>query len=168
MELLKRALTTSVILASLTATTTFADKAPVTIPTDIPFAAGIDVPEAVKKECQLGVKVISFISAFGKKGVVQGDAGTGQYLDMEITNVFAPGGGAWSGPKWMEVSGTLKEGDKKIASFRAKRFSTGGAFGGFKGTCSILGRTTKAIGKDISIWLKNPTDGAALGDAKNN
>ena len=54
--------------------------------------------------------------------------------------------------------------NKAIASFRAKRFSTGGAFGVFKGTCSIIGRCTKAIARDISDWLKHPVDGAELGD----
>jgi hypothetical protein len=65
----------------------------------------------------------------------------------------------------MTVTGTLTEDDKPVASFRAKRFSTGGAFGGFKGTCSIIGRCTKAIAGDIAAWLKSPVDGAELGDA---
>ena len=41
----------------------------------------------------------------------------------------------------------------------------GGAFGGFKGTCSILGRCIKAIGADIAKWLANPTMDAMLGNA---
>ena len=85
---------------------------------------------------------------------------------MAITEVTAFGGGAWSGAKWMTVKGTLVENDKPIASFRAKRYSTGGAFGGFKGTCSIIGRCTKAIAQIIAEWLKNPVDGARLGDAQ--
>jgi hypothetical protein len=66
----------------------------------------------------------------------------------------------------MEVTGTLMQDDQAVAAFRAKRFTTGGAFGGFKGTCSIIGRTTKAIGRDIAAWLQNPVDGAELGDAQ--
>lgn len=169
MDILKKTLTTAIVLASLSASAVYAaDAKPVAMLKDIPFAEGLDVVQAVRDECQLGEKVVSFIVAFGKKDVVVTDTvGTGKYLDMKITNVFAPGGGAWSGPKWLEVSGTLKDGGKSVASFRAKRFSTGGAFGGFKGTCAILGRTTKALGKDIATWVKNPTDGATLGDAKN-
>lgn len=139
----------------------------VQIPSVIPFAADVEVTDAVRAECQLGEKVSSFIKKYGKGGIEVVEKPAGKYLDMEITHVFAPGGGAWSGPKWLEVSGTLKEGGKDVASFRAKRFSGGGPFGGMKGTCAILGRTTKAIGKDISNWLKGPVDGAALGDAKN-
>jgi len=37
-------------------------------------------------------------------------------------------------------------------------------FAAYKGTCSIVGRCAKSIGKDISNWLENPTDDASLGD----
>ncbi len=40
-----------------------------------------------------------------------------------------------------------------------------GAFGGFKGTCSILGRCIEALGKDIATWLKDPEMDSQLGDA---
>jgi hypothetical protein len=40
----------------------------------------------------------------------------------------------------------------------------GGAFGGFKGSCSVLGRTVKALGKDIAQWLVQPAKGSQLGD----
>jgi hypothetical protein len=136
------------------------------IPRAVPIAEHVDVSEAVKNECQLGEKVSTFLAEFAPNVSVSDDPKTGRYLRMEITEVVATGGGAWSGPKWMTVKGTLQENEKAIASFRAKRFSTGGAFGGFKGTCSIIGRCTKAIAEDISNWLKNPVDGAELGDAQ--
>ena len=40
----------------------------------------------------------------------------------------------------------------------------GGAFGGYKGTCSILGRCIKTLGSDIAKWLANPTMDAKLGN----
>ena len=42
----------------------------------------------------------------------------------------------------------------------------GGAFGGYKGTCAILGRCVQAIGKDVGGWLLAPSMNAKLGDAK--
>jgi hypothetical protein len=66
----------------------------------------------------------------------------------------------------MTVKGQLYENGKEADSFRAKRFSTGGMFAGFKGTCSIIGRCTKAIGEDIARWLEVPTANAKLGDAR--
>ena len=135
------------------------------IPKVVPVAEGVQVSDAVKNECQLGEKVSEFL-LHDANVKVSDNPNEGRYLDMSITEVFAAGGGAWSGPKWMTVSGTLMENGKKVAAFRAKRFSTGGAFGGFKGTCSIIGRCTKAIAEDIAAWLKNPIDGAQLGDAR--
>ena len=136
------------------------------IPRAVPIAENVDVSQAVRNECQLGEKVSTFLAQFASNVTVSDDATKGRYLRMEITEVVATGGGAWSGPKWMTVKGTLLENDKAIASFRAKRYSTGGAFGGFKGTCSIIGRCTKAIAEDIANWLKSPVDGAELGDAQ--
>ena len=132
----------------------------------VPFAENINVPVAVRNECQLGEKVSAFLAESAPNVKVSPGPEQTRYLSMTITEVYAAGGGAWSGPKWMTVTGTLKENDQAVASFRAKRFSTGGAFGGFKGTCSIIGRCTKAIAQDIAEWLKDPVDGAELGDAR--
>lgn len=145
---------------------TFAAEDTIGIAAAVPFAEGINVPEAVRNECHLGEQVSTFLQQFAPDVKVAGNPKEGRYLDMSITEVFASGGGAWSGPKWMEVKGTLLDNGTAGASFRAKRFSTGGAFGGFKGTCSIIGRCTKTIAKDIATWLKAPVDGAELGDAK--
>ncbi|HEY7863336.1 MAG TPA: hypothetical protein VIE39_06745, partial [Thermoanaerobaculia bacterium] len=70
------------------------------------------------------------------------------------------------GAKWMTVNGTLYDRGKQIGSFRAKRFSSGGAFGAFKGSCAIIGRCAKAIGQDIAGWLAAPTPNALLGNAQ--
>src|SRR4030065_483798 len=64
------------------------------------------------------------------------------------------GVGAWSGAKHVPVEGTLWENGKIKGTFTAMRYSGGGAFGGYKGTCAILGRCVKAIGKDGGGWLR--------------
>ena len=136
----------------------------------IPFAANASVPAAVRDQCELQTKVPEFIaqSAGSSVELVDGalDRKKGRVLALEITEVHAPGGGGFSGPKWMTVKGELYDKGKQIGSFRAKRYSTGGAFGGFKGTCAIIGRCTKAVGGDIASWLSSPTQNAELGDAK--
>jgi hypothetical protein len=158
----------AIALAAATGLASTAWAGGVKVPNPVPFGAEADVREAVRNECQLGEKVASFIAQFGDDiELVSGHPGkNGRVLDVKISHVFAPGGGAFSGPKWMELEGTLKQDGKRVASFRAKRFTTGGAFAGFKGTCSIIGRCTKALGKDVAEWLKNPTDNALLGDAQ--
>ena len=123
----------------------------VKIQRSIPFATNAPVPAAVREQCALQTKVPEFIQQAAGNSVelVDGalDRRKGRVLAMEITEVHAPGGGAFSGPKWMSVTGELYDKGKQIGSFRAKRFSTGGAFGGFKGTCAIIGRCTKALGE---------------------
>lgn len=134
----------------------------------ISYAEDADVRQAVVDECALQTKIPVFLSKYSKKSVtlVDGDLSMeGRRLELSITNAFASGGGAWSGAKSVTVKGQLFDGDVVIGDFVATRYSTGGFFGGFKGTCSIVGRCGKAIAKDISQWLKNPTKGAALGDA---
>jgi hypothetical protein len=66
--------------------------------------------------------------------------------------------------KFTKVRGTLLQDGTKVASFKARRNSMGGAFAGFKGSCSVLGRTVEAMGEDIATWLTDPRDGASLGD----
>ena len=136
----------------------------------IPYAANAAVPPAVRDQCALQTKVPEFLAQSAGSAVELVDGAlnrkAGRVLEMEITEVHAPGGGAFSGPKWMSVNGTLYDRGKQIGSFRAKRYSTGGAFGGFKGTCAIIGRCGKAIGQDIAGWLGAPTQNAELGDAQ--
>ena len=131
--------------------------AQVKVPEKIAFEKGVSVTDAVKKECALETKIPQY---------VKGAAGAGSKgaLDMKITGVLAPGGGAWSGPKSVTVSGTLRDGGKVVGTFVARRNASAGAFGG-GGTCNMLDRCAKAIGKDIGEFLKAPKMNAKLGDA---
>ena len=137
----------------------------------VPFAEDSGATGNVKDECTLETRLPQFIAEAAKRGVkvVIGPApeegAEGKYLYLEFTHVLGAGGGAWSGPKSVTAKGELIENGEVIGSFISSRFSTGGAFGGYKGTCSILGRCIKAMGKDIAAWLKSPTMDAHLGDA---
>ena len=131
-----------------------------------PFAKEARVPEKVQNECDLETKVPAYLGKYADVELVDGKLGTsGRSLELRIGDVHGPGGGAFSGPKWMTVTGVLRENGREVSSFTAKRYSTGGAFGAYKGTCSILARCAKAIGKDIAGWLRNPQKDAHLGDA---
>lgn len=159
-----------VVLVALLPFSSFAADS-ITIPKAVPFAKGISVPDAVKAECQLPEKISQFVkeSASGvdiKVADTVSSGTPGKALVMQITGVQGTAGGAWSGAKAVTVEGTLYSGGKAVGSFKAIRHSGGGAFGGYKGTCSILGRCTKAIGKDVAEWLQSPTMNAKLGEFK--
>ena len=139
-----------------------------TISSVLPFAEGSGASPAVMNECQLETKLPGFIKSYGKKNVTVTtdplEEAEGKVLFIEFTHILGTGGGGWSGPKTVSVRGELRDGEEVTGSFTATRYSTGGAFGGFKGTCSILGRCVKTLGRDIANWIKNPTMDAHLGD----
>ena len=145
----------------------------ISIAKQAPYAQSMSVPDAVRAECDLPGKVPVFVKEFADKTydkVVLTDnvsAKTpGQALSLKIVGMTGTGGGAWSGPKHVTVEGTLWENGKVKGTFTATRYSGGGACGGYKGTCAILGRCVKSIGKDVGEWLLAPKMNAKLGDAK--
>lgn len=145
----------------------------ISIAKQAPYSQSMSVPDAVRAECDLPGKVPVFVKEFADKSydkVVLADnvsAKTpGQALSMKIVGLTGTGGGAYSGPKHVTVEGTLWENGKVKGTFTATRYSGGGAFGGYKGTCAILGRCVKAIGKDVGGWLLSPGMNTKLGDAK--
>lgn len=135
------------------------------------FDKDLSVPAAVKAECNLEDKIPGYVQENAKDQfdtitMVPKASMQGKNLSMTITGVMGTGGGAWSGAKSITIKGTLTDNGKPVGTFTATRFSGGGAFGGYKGTCAILGRCASALGKDVAKWLKEPTMDARLGDHK--
>ena len=139
------------------------------VPRSIPFANNAAVPEAVRSQCQLQTKVPEFLAQSAGSSVELVDAPSrkrGAFSKWRSPKCTRPEAEPSRGAKWMSVNGTLYDRGKQIGSFRAKRFSTGGAFGAFKGSCAIIGRCAQVIGQDIAGWLAAPTQNAQLGDAQ--
>ena len=134
----------------------------------VPYAGDNDISDNIKSECRIGEQLADFVKQYSG-GTVQTqdtpvDTSGGRVLQLEIVDAVSMGN-AWMGhQKFTKVRGALWENGSKVASFKARRNSMGGAFAGFKGSCSVLGRTVDAIGEDIAQWLKAPKDGATLGD----
>lgn len=128
------------------------------------------IRDAVKQECDLDGKLNQFIkeSAARNYATILTDTETGpadaKVLKVTIEEVEGAAGGAWSGPKTVTISGTLTENGKELGDFKARRYSGGGMFGAYKGTCAILGRCVKTLGRDVAEWMTHPTAKAVLGD----
>jgi len=138
----------------------------------VPYAEDAEIQRKVREECsQLGSQLAQFTQEFARESGVQVqlvdsvDTGAeGRVLQMEIVEAVSMGNAFIGHQKYSRVRGALYENGEKIAEFRGRRNSMGGAFAGYKGSCSVLGRTVKALGKDIAQWLANPEDEAELGD----
>ena len=137
----------------------------------IPYSEDGDIDDNIKQECKINEQLADFVQQDAKRQGVDVqftngplDTTTGRVLELRITNAISMGN-AWIGhQKAASAVGTLYENGAKVASFKAGRHSMGGAFAGYKGSCSVLGRTVEAMGEDIGNWLKSPVDGAKLGD----
>jgi hypothetical protein len=139
-----------------------------TLPNKAPFAKDASVPASVRVECGLEKKVPELIrdtasKKFDKVVLAPGVSAKtpGKAMSLTISRVLAPGGGPWSGPKSVTVTGILWDNGKVAGNFRAARNTTRGG-----GTCGMLERNAKEIAGDIAKWLDAPGKDALLGDAK--
>ena len=143
----------------------------VSVPAVVPFAADAVIAGAVRRECQLGAKLSDFIKEYGpEKGVTitqvteTTPASSGRVLVVEIAESLADGNAFTGHHTFTTVKGKLYQDGTEIGNFVGRRNSMGGAFGGFKGNCSVLGRTVQALGQDIAGWLGQPGKDGQLGD----
>lgn len=144
---------------------------PILVIAEVPFAKETVVSDAVRNECDLPSKLGQFVQQFAAGGYSQiitdgsQSPGNAQVLKMEISDLVGTGGGAWSGSKMVTIKGTLEENGAVKGNFRARRTSGGGVFAGYKGTCSILGRCVKTLGRDVAEWLQHPSKDSVLGES---
>lgn len=157
------------LLSSVCATAMAMD--PVKLPDKVPYAENNEVAGKIKHECRINEQLSEFIVEYAEEHkvateVVDATDATmpGRVLVLEITDAISRGNAFIGHRKATSVRGTLYQDGQKVASFVGERDSMGGAFAGFKGSCSVLGRTVKALGSDIAEWLAKPTDNAQLGD----
>lgn len=131
----------------------------------VTYAPDAGVVEAVRRECRvedmLEVRVGKALDAVNKGGdntisATAQPAGDVSVLRLRITRVLGVGGGAWSGPKAITVAAELIDKGKVVRQTKLNRGTSGGPFGGFKGTCAILERSAAALGKDLARWVRDP------------
>ena len=140
----------------------------VTISQFTPFAEDSHATDAVKEECGLEERLPKYLKSYAKKHTEVVftaeplESVEGKTLYLEFEQVFAPGGGGYSGAKSVSVVGELRENDEVIGSLTVDRAAL---FGMMPGTCSMLKRVAKKLGEDIGEWLEAPEMDSMLGDA---
>jgi hypothetical protein len=158
----RAAVASTTCLAALLSLAAGAAAEPVRLSDRVAFAEGSGVTRAVREECGLERGLPEYVrSAARDVELVSGAASGPRTLDLHVTEVHAPGGGPFSGPKAMTVEATLREGGRVVATARSRRV-TAEPFGG---TCDQLRKVARAIASDLAAWLASPSKGATLGDA---
>lgn len=136
-----------------------------------PYAENGQIDPAVKSECRINTQLPQFIAEFGQKHgtnvaitpkVNASDKGTN--LVVEIVQAYSAGNAFTGHRKYTKIEAKLYQDGKEIADLTAARASGGGFFAGYKGSCSVMGRTVKTLGEDVALWLKTPGPGMRKGN----
>jgi hypothetical protein len=121
--------------------------------------ASANIPDKIRSECGLEMDLANHtMAAMSRQGSAESisnpeGAGSDKYVHLVILSTQGVGGGAWSGPKTMTIRAELRQRGKTLDSTVLSRSTNGGAFAGFKGTCSMFGRVTTTLGKDVAAWV---------------
>ncbi|MFL0801208.1 MAG: hypothetical protein K6L80_12205 [Agarilytica sp.] len=76
-------------------------------------------------------------------------------LKLSIKNAISAGN-AWSGHrKSVSIKAEVYKNGELIDTYTGTRNSGGGFGAGFKGSCKVLHRCVKTLGKDVSKWLNS-------------
>jgi hypothetical protein len=132
------------------------------------FAEGAFVRPEVKSECNLEGRVPEWVQQFAQKRGIHVDLvdalpDSGLVLELEIADAIELGN-AWTGrQKGLVIQGRLLENGQLKGNFRGRRMTSGGFFGGYKGTCSFFGRCAKTLGSDVAEWLQSPAGSSNIG-----
>jgi hypothetical protein len=79
---------------------------------------------------------------------------SGKFLQLRITNAVSSGNAFVGHRKHVAILVKLFDNGKELAKTSLQRDSSGGFSGGFKGSCAVLERCAKTLGKDTAEWLK--------------
>jgi hypothetical protein len=119
------------------------------------------IENSIKAECtDITSKIGTFTKSYAKekgmkvklsKNVKKGAKGNN--LVIEILNAVSKGNAFIGHQKFILIHASLYKDGRLVDDIKLQRDSSGGFAAGFKGSCSVLGRCAKAIGKDLSLWL---------------
>ena len=145
----------------------------IAVPRPVPYGADNDVAGNIKRECAIDVNLADYIAEYARARKIEvslvpatNASLPGRVLVIEILDAQSTGNAFLGHHKSTKVKGQYFEDSKLVGSFKDRRDSMGGMFAGFKGSCSVLGRTIREIGKDVADWLVHPVMDADLGDLK--
>lgn len=137
----------------------------------IPFSEDAIIKAAITEECDIQGDLAKYTKEYSNNNSVKIELDNNAtkdnstyFLDLKIIDAISEGNPFIGHRKTTKISGILYKNGNRIAAFKGLRNSSGGFGAGFKSSCSVLGRTVDSLGKDISIWIKQPRDGSVIGE----
>jgi hypothetical protein len=133
------------------------------VASNTPFKDPTVIDNKIIDECdKIGFKLARYLNEFATEFGVEtvlvdsvDPKADGKVLVVHITSAVS-GGNNWIGhSKAMSAKAELFENGQPQGFVNFTRDSGGGFGAAFKGSCSVLGRCSKALGKDIAEWLRN-------------
>ena len=145
------------------ATAAWAGESAIKISAVTPYHDPTIIATNIVEECtQLGGKLAKFLNTYATKYGVETElvenadpSGGGRVLVVKITNAISGGNAFLGHRKSMSVKAELFKNGKSVEYVNFTRDSGGGFGGAYKGSCSVLGRCTKALGRDVAKWLSD-------------
>ncbi len=148
-------------LISLLAAATSSGAVEYQVPENAPYKDLTIIQNNVVEECkELGRQLTgSLVAELSKSGldaqrVHQPDPAVGPVVDIKISNLVSAGNAFIGHRKSVTVWVELRQGDQVLGARTFTRDTMGGAFAGFKGSCSVLERAVLVLGKDVAQWTK--------------
>lgn len=135
---------------------------PINVAKVVPYASAETIPKKIRTECtQIGSKMSDFTKSYGKEDGVTftqvnkvSEKAKGNNMVVRILNAHSSGNAFIGHNKSMTIKGTLYKDGKMVDEVEFSRSSGGGIGGGYKGSCSVMGRVSKRLGQDLAIWAK--------------
>ena len=143
---------------------------------DEPIAVGAQIlignddaiNDTVRDECRLPTAMVAkLLEAFNEADpppraklesrAIDIEKYPGRRLVLRVDNVHAAGGGGFSGPKWMDMSGELWDGKTRVANFDSHTNSGRGFT-----MCKSVESLSESTADLIAEWLRSPTLDAKL------
>jgi hypothetical protein len=126
------------------------------------YAGHSNAPSDVVEKCKFEKGVAQAVVE-RTPGSTLSTGSASQILTMEVVAMRGVDP-TWEGESRVIVRGELVDGGTTIGSFRVKRSSVGGVFGGMKGVCKALDNIAADMGEGIAAWLRDPKMDVELTD----
>jgi hypothetical protein len=113
--------------------------------------------DALRNECRWNALLMDTLVRYGHGRIEMTDrdlrGASGKTLTVLVTNVHSAGGGGFSGPKWANIRGIVRDGSVVVDEFEIASHTNGGGHG----ACGALDKMAAVLGKKAAQRVLHET-----------